>query len=164
MDIEHADPLRSKTSSGDVLCLEVCGEHLSVIDVPGIFKKTTSGVTSKADIQMVDAMVQGYMENPRSVMLTVISANIDIAMQEILERAEEVDPDGQRTLGVLTKPDLVDKGAGQAVVDLIEGRRRQLSLAGTWCGTRGSRTYRTQKRTRVRLKNPSLSFVYLGKV
>jgi Dynamin family len=104
MDIGHADPLHSKTFSGDVLCLEVCGpeqEHLSVIDVPGIFKKTTSGVTSKADIQMVDAMVQGYMENPRSVMLTVISANIDIAVQEILERTEEVDPDGQRTLGVL---------------------------------------------------------------
>jgi len=60
MDIEHADPLRSKTFSGDVLCLEVCGpepKHLSVIDVPGIFKKTTSGVTSKADIQMVDTMV-----------------------------------------------------------------------------------------------------------
>jgi len=60
-------------------------------------------------------------------MLTVISANIDIAMQEILERAEEVDLDGQRTLGVLTKPDLVDKGAEQAVADLIEGRRQRLS-------------------------------------
>jgi hypothetical protein len=125
------DPLHPQTFSDDVFCLEVCGpeqEHLSVIDVPGIFKRTTSGVTSKADMQMVKSMVQGYMENPRSVILAVIPANVDIATQEILEMAEEVDPDGQRTLGVLTKPDLVDKGAEHAAMDLIEGRRHQLAL------------------------------------
>jgi hypothetical protein len=77
---------------------------------------------------MVKSMVQDYMENPRSVILAVIPANVDISTQEILEMAEEVDPEGQRTLGVLTKPDLVDKGAEQAVIDLIEGRRHQLAL------------------------------------
>ncbi|KAF4629777.1 hypothetical protein G7Y89_g8365 [Cudoniella acicularis] len=131
---EQVDGGSSQTFSDDVLCLEVCGpeqEHLSVIDVPGIFKKRTHGVTSKADIQMVKSMVHAHMENPRSVMLTVIPANVDIATQEILEMAEEVDPHGQRTLGVLTKPDLVDKGAEQAVVDLIEGRKHQLALG--WC-------------------------------
>ena len=125
------DPSHPKTFSDDVLCLEVCGPeqaHLSVIDIPGIFKRTTQGVTSKADMQMVKSMVQGYMDNSRSVILAVIPANVDIATQEILEMAEEVDPEGQRTLGVLTKPDLVDKGAEQAVVDLIEGRRNHLAL------------------------------------
>jgi hypothetical protein len=43
---------------------------------------------------------------------------------EILEMAEEVDPDGQRALGVVTRPDLVDKGTEKAVVDLIEGRHK----------------------------------------
>jgi Dynamin family/Dynamin central region len=117
--------------SGDILRLEICGpseEHLSVIDVPGIFKKTTHGVTTKADMQMVRDMVHGYMNNPRSVMLAVVPANVDIATQEILEMAEEVDPDGHRTLGVLTKPDLVDKGAETSVTELIEGRRHQLTL------------------------------------
>lgn len=121
----------SPTFSEDVLSLEVCGpeqEHLSIIDVPGIFKRTTQGVTTKADMQMVKSMVTAYMENPRSVMLTVIPANVDIATQEILEMAEEADPNGLRTLGVLTKPDLVDKGAEKAVVDLIEGRRHVLAL------------------------------------
>ncbi|KAH6662694.1 dynamin family protein [Halenospora varia] len=105
------NPLQSKPFSNDILCLEVCRpeqEHLSVID----------GVTSKADMQMVKSMVQGYMDNPRSVILAVIPANVDIAMQEILEMAEEVDLEGQRTLGVLTKPDLVDKGAKKAVLAL----------------------------------------------
>ncbi|TVY58278.1 Interferon-induced GTP-binding protein Mx2 [Lachnellula cervina] len=128
---EQVDGVTPPTFSDDVLSLEVCGpeqEHLSIIDVPGIFKKTTQGVTSKADIQMVRSMVLAYMKNPRSVMLTVIPANVDIATQEILEMAEEVDPDGQRTLGVLTKPDLVDKGAEKTIVDLIEGRRHRLAL------------------------------------
>ena len=120
-----------RTFSDDVLRLEVCGpmqEHLSIIDVPGIFKKTTQGVTTKSDMDMVRGMVHTYMQNPRSVMLVVIPANVDIATQEILEMAEEVDPDGLRTLGVLTKPDLVDKGAELAVVDLIEGNKHKLSL------------------------------------
>jgi GTPase SAR1 family protein len=119
------------TFSNDVLRLEISGpdeEHLSVIDVPGIFKNTTSGFTTKADIALVRNMVQGYMDNPRSVMLTVIPANVDVATQEILELAADADPEGLRTLGVLTKPDLVDQGAEPRVVDLIAGRAHVIKL------------------------------------
>lgn len=122
------------TFSDDVLRLEITGpeqEHFSVVDVPGIFRKTTEGVTTKTDRDMVNAMVRRYMENPRSVMLTVIAANVDIATQEIMTMAEEVDEDGHRTLGVLTKPDLVDGGAEMPVIELIEGKRHKLSLG--WC-------------------------------
>ncbi len=45
--------------------------------------------------------------------------------------AEEVDSDGHRTLGVLTKPDLVDKGAETPVMELIKGKRHRLNLG--WC-------------------------------
>lgn len=127
-----SDEIRSKSVfSGDVLRLEIAGpkeDHLSVIDVPGIFKRITSGVTTKSDMEMVERIVHGYMKNSRSVMLTVVSANVDIVTQEILEKAEEVDPEGIRTLGVLTKPDLVDKGAEKNVIDLVEGRKYQLKL------------------------------------
>ncbi|KAK3075634.1 hypothetical protein LTR53_000876 [Teratosphaeriaceae sp. CCFEE 6253] len=123
--------LRKPTFSSDVLRLEISGpsqEHLSVIDVPGIFKSTTEGVTTKADIQLVRTMVKGYMDNPRSVMLAVVPANVDVATQEILELAAEADEHGDRTLGVLTKPDLVDKGAEHGVLNLLEGRTRVMKL------------------------------------
>ncbi|KAF1809570.1 hypothetical protein P152DRAFT_152974 [Eremomyces bilateralis CBS 781.70] len=123
--------------SDDVLCIEIYGpdqEHFSVVDVPGIFRKTTEGVTTKADKIKVEAMVRRYMENPRSIILAVVPANVDIATQEILTMAEEVDPDGHRTLGVLTKPDLVDRGAESAVISLIEGKRHKLTLG--WCVVR----------------------------
>ena len=124
-------PEQKPTFSNDVLRLEIYGptqEHLSVIDVPGIFKSTTEGMTTKADIQLVRNMVTGYMKNPRSVMLAVIPATVDMATQEVLELAAEFDTDGDRTLGVLTKPDLVDKGAESGVVDVVEGRIRPMKL------------------------------------
>ncbi len=122
------------TFSEDVLRLEICGpdqEHLSVVDVPGIFRKTTEGVTTETDKKMVEAMVQRYMNNPRSIMLTVIPANVDIVTQEILTMAEKADEDGHRTLGVLTKPDLVDSGAEDPIIDLMKGRKHKLTLG--WC-------------------------------
>jgi Dynamin central region/Dynamin family len=128
MDINQAD---GRTFSEDVLRLELVGptqEHFSVIDVPGIFKRKEAGVTTKEDMALVDRMVREYMTNPRSVILAVVPCNGDVAMQEILERAEEVDPEGIRTLGVLTKPDLVDRGAEAAIVDMIEGNRQRLLL------------------------------------
>ena len=57
------------------------------------------------------------MQNPRSIILAIIPANVDIATQEILEMAAELDVDGERTLRVFTKPDLVDKGAESAVIE-----------------------------------------------
>ena len=128
-----------KTFSDDVLKIEICGpeqQHLSVIDVPGIFRKTTQGVTTKKDMAMVRSMVSGYMQNPRSAMLAVIPANVDIGTQEILDMAEQYDPQGQRTLGVLTKPDLVDRGAEQDIVKIIEGKSHTLNLG--WCIVRNS--------------------------
>jgi hypothetical protein len=85
-------------------------------------------------MNLVRQMVGKYMSNPRSIILlarykfklgrmlltnprAVVPANVDIATQEIIQMAEDADIHGQRTLGVLTKPDLVDKGAEDKVRD-----------------------------------------------
>ncbi|KAI1264409.1 dynamin GTPase [Xylariaceae sp. FL1019] len=132
MGVGSTDPWVSQHAfSEDVLMLEIAGpsqEHFSVIDVPGTFKKQTEGVTTKEDIKIVDRMVRGYMANPRSVMLTIVLSNSDIANEGIVQQAEDLDPDGIRTLGVLTKPDLVDKGAESQVIELVEGKRHRLKL------------------------------------
>jgi len=84
------------------------------------------------DMELVRQMVGKHLSNPRSIILlacddlqfdetpltyvrAVVPANVDIATQEIIQMAEDADPHGQRTLGVLTKPDLVDKGAEDKV-------------------------------------------------
>lgn len=51
-----------------------------------------------------------YISNPNSIILAVTAANTDIANSDSLKLAREVDPDGLRTIGVLTKMDLMDPG------------------------------------------------------
>lgn len=61
-------------------------------------------------------------------MLTVVPANVDVATQEILEIAKELDPQGDRTLGVLTKPDLVDVGAEKNILEMLNGNTLGIKL------------------------------------
>ena len=130
--------LRTDVSTGigavfseDVLKIEVQGPHedyLTIIDVPGIFRTTTQG-TTKDDMVIVRDLVKKYIKDDRTVILAVLPSNVDIATQEILELAEDYDKNGERTLGVLTKPDLVlEQSAQAAVCDLVKGNKRPLTL------------------------------------
>jgi hypothetical protein len=95
--------------SEDILKIEVQGPHedyFTIIDVPGIFRTTTQGIT-KDDMIIVRDLVKNYIKDDCTVILAVLPSNVDIATQEILELAEEYDKNGECTLGVLTKPDLV---------------------------------------------------------
>ena len=120
------------TFSEDILKVEISGpdqDHLTVIDVPGIFRTATPGLTTEDDITLVYNMVKRYMKNPRTIILAVISCTVDPATQEILKLAKDVDPEGIRTMGVLTKPDLLaENSTKQVVVDLVLGKKQDLTL------------------------------------
>ncbi|KAK0660869.1 P-loop containing nucleoside triphosphate hydrolase protein [Cercophora samala] len=126
------NPTGQYTFSEDVLKIEKCGpyeDYLTVIDVPGIFRTTTEGVTSENDKVMVRNMVIEYIKDPRTIILAVLPANVDVATQEILALAEEYDKAGERTLGVLTKPDLLkERSAKRSVCGLVLGNRKPLNL------------------------------------
>lgn len=55
-------------------------------------------------------LVLKYISNPNSIILAVVTANTDMATSESLKMAKECDPDGRRTLAVVTKLDLMDAG------------------------------------------------------
>lgn len=116
----------------DILKVEISypsADHLTVIDVPGMFETVTPGVTTESDIDLVKNMVKRYIQQTRTIILAVVPCNGDIANQKILRLAAEADPNGKRTLGVLTKPDLAIENATKAVVcDLVRGKRRDLHL------------------------------------
>src|ERR1700722_27455 len=61
-----------------------------------------------------------------SVVLSVSAANVDLANSESLKLARSVDPQGRRTIGVLTKLDLMD--AGTNALDILTGRVYPLKL------------------------------------
>ncbi|PWY67226.1 hypothetical protein BO94DRAFT_503828, partial [Aspergillus sclerotioniger CBS 115572] len=118
--------------SKDVLRIELCGpteDYLTVIDVPGIFRDPTDGITTDNDIELVRDMVKNYIKDARTVILAVLPSNVDIATQEILKLAKDYDIHGERTLGVLTKPDLVTEQSAKAgLCALVLGHKRPLTL------------------------------------
>lgn len=74
-------------------------------------------------------MVKRYIQQTRTIILTVDPCNSDVANQNILRLAAEVDSNGERILGVLTKPDLAIENATKAVVcDHVKDKRGDLHL------------------------------------
>lgn len=71
-------------------------------------------------------MISCVAQTPRSVILAVSGANVDLANSEALKLARSVDPQGRRTIGILTKLDLMD--AGTNAFDILTGRVYQLKL------------------------------------
>jgi replication fork clamp-binding protein CrfC len=65
-------------------------------------------------------LVLQYVSKPNCIILAVTPANTDLATSDALNLAREVDADGERTIGVLTKVDLVEEGSN--ITDILEGR------------------------------------------
>ncbi|KAI5919870.1 P-loop containing nucleoside triphosphate hydrolase protein [Camillea tinctor] len=118
--------------SEHILKIEKLGpheEHFTVIDVPGIFRKETEGITTESDIDLVRNMVQSYMKDARTIILAIMPSNVDPATQEILKLAKKADPNMTRTMAVLTKPDLaIERTTQQIAIDHVSGKRSDLTL------------------------------------
>lgn len=141
------------TFSEDLLSIELCGpekKNLSIIDIPGIFRTPTEGITTDADMALVRRIMYRYIRDERTIILAVIPSNTDIATQEILTIAKEVDPKGLRTLGVLTKPDLIDNGGEENVMMLVEGKRNPLRLGYHIVRNRGQSELTSESAVRMR--------------
>lgn len=93
--------------------------NLTMVDLPGITKVATGD--QPADIEdQIRRMCMQYINNPNAIILSVTSANTDLANSDALKMAREVDPKGDRTIGVLTKLDLMDPGTDAA--DMLDNR------------------------------------------
>ncbi|KAK1313093.1 Dynamin-related protein 1C [Acorus calamus] len=97
--------------------------NLTLIDLPGMTKVAVEGQPDSI-VEDIDNMVRSYVEKPNCIILAISPANQDIATSDAIKLAREVDPSGERTFGVLTKLDLMDKGTNAA--DVLEGRSYRL--------------------------------------
>lgn len=95
-------------------------------------------------------MVMKYISRPNAVILAVTAANTDLANSDGLKLAREVDPEGTRTIGVLTKVDLMD--AGTDVVDILAGKVIHLRLGYVPVVNRGQRDIDAKKKVGIALE------------
>ncbi|KAG8488891.1 hypothetical protein CXB51_016917 [Gossypium anomalum] len=109
--------------------------NLTLIDLPGLTKVAIEG-QSETIVQDIENMVRSFIEKPNCIILAISPANQDLATSDAIKIAREnfmlVDgqKSGDRTFGVLTKIDLMDKGTN--AVDILEGKSYKLQFP--WVG------------------------------
>lgn len=124
----------AKSFSKDVLRVEIRGPgqpQLTLVDLPGLIHTATKSQT-KGDVELVKQLVTEYMGKRRSIILAVVSAKNDVGNQVVLERAREVDLLGQRTMGIITKPDTLHKGSSNETAFINLARNWDVKLELGW--------------------------------
>ncbi|XP_048355459.1 dynamin-1-like protein isoform X6 [Sphaerodactylus townsendi] len=106
------EPIHLKIFSPNVV-------NLTLVDLPGMTKVPVGDQPKDIELQIRELILR-FISNPNSIILAVTAANTDMATSEALKIAREVDPDGRRTLAVITKLDLMD--AGTDAMDVLMGR------------------------------------------
>ncbi|CAH1721407.1 unnamed protein product [Chironomus riparius] len=93
--------------------------NLTLIDLPGLTKVPIGD--QPVDIeQQIKSMIFQFIKKETCLILAVTPANTDLANSDALKLAKEVDPQGIRTIGVITKLDLMDEGTDAR--DVLENR------------------------------------------
>jgi dynamin 1-like protein len=114
----NRQPINLKIFSPHVL-------NLTLVDLPGLTKVPIGDQPSDIEKQ-TRTLISEYIAKPNSIILAVSPANVDIVNSEALKLARHVDPMGRRTIGVLTKLDLMDHGTN--ALDILSGRVYPLKL------------------------------------
>lgn len=120
--------------SNDILRIEVSGPdrpHLTIVDLPGLIHSENKH-QSASDVQLIKDVVRSYMKESRSIILAVVSAKNDYANQVVLKLAQQADPRGARTLGVITKPDALIPGSGSEDMFLSLARNQDVEFRLGW--------------------------------
>ncbi|KAL8365605.1 hypothetical protein RB595_004429 [Gaeumannomyces hyphopodioides] len=125
-----------KGFSEDILRVEITGPDvypLTLVDLPGFYYSGAEGQTFGGKA-IIDQLAESYMKQKNSIILAVVSANNELANQTVLERAKLHDPARERTIGVVTKPDLAGPGTSneQNCLRLVNGHDKIHKLALGW--------------------------------
>ncbi|XP_010778926.1 dynamin-1a isoform X1 [Notothenia coriiceps] len=83
--------------------------NLTLVDLPGMTKVPVGDQPADIEAQIREMLMQ-FVTKDNCLMLAVSPANSDLANSDALKIAKEVDPQGMRTIGVITKLDLMDEG------------------------------------------------------
>lgn len=104
---------------------------LTLIDLPGITRIPLRNSDQPANIEEITKkMAYRYVVDIRTIILCVVPANSDISTSEAIQMAKKADPKGQRTLGVVTKVDIMDKGTDARSLLLGEDVPLELGYIG----------------------------------
>jgi dynamin 1-like protein len=141
-------PINLKISSPHVL-------NLTLVDLPGMTKVSVGD--QPVDIEdQIRGMCLSFISNPNAIILAVTAGNSDLANSDALKLAKEADPEGERTIGVLTKLDLMDPGTDAS--DMLQNRVIPLRRGYVGVVNRGQRDVASKTSVSAALKREQQFF------
>ncbi|XP_060881338.1 dynamin isoform X1 [Metopolophium dirhodum] len=93
--------------------------NLTLVDLPGMTKVPVGDQPPDIE-QQIRSMLYTFVKRDNCLILAVTPANQDLANSDALKISKEVDPEGMRTIGVITKLDLMDEGTDAR--DILENK------------------------------------------
>ncbi|XP_077215138.1 dynamin-related protein 3B-like isoform X2 [Tasmannia lanceolata] len=102
----------NKGVSDKQIRLKVFSPHvlnITLVDLPGITKVPVGDQPNDIEAQ-IRTMILSYIKHETCIILAVTPANSDLANSDALQMSRIADPDGSRTIGVITKLDIMDRG------------------------------------------------------
>ncbi|KAJ7281014.1 P-loop containing nucleoside triphosphate hydrolase protein [Mycena rebaudengoi] len=115
--------------STNYISLQISGPEiadLSFVDLPGLIASVSSKSGNEVDIAMVESLVTSYISKPNCIILLTVACETDFENQGAHHLTKKHDPEGKRTIGVLTKPDRIPHGDEENWLSLIRNERDAL--------------------------------------
>ncbi|KAK7036327.1 P-loop containing nucleoside triphosphate hydrolase protein [Favolaschia claudopus] len=115
--------------STNYISLQISGPKvadLSFVDLPGLIASVSTKSGNEADIAMVENLVTSYISKPNCIILLTVACETDFENQGSHHLTKRHDPQGKRTIGVLTKPDRIPTGDEDNWLALIRNERDAL--------------------------------------
>ncbi|KAJ7064090.1 P-loop containing nucleoside triphosphate hydrolase protein [Mycena amicta] len=132
LDGDTEDDGHELSFSTNYISLQISGPEmadLSFVDLPGLIASVSRGGNER-DIAMVESLVTSYISKPSCVILLTVACETDFENQGAHHLAKKYDPEGKRTVGVLTKPDRIPHGEEESWLPLI--RNEVEALENHW--------------------------------
>ncbi|KAF1946345.1 dynamin-1 [Clathrospora elynae] len=132
----------------DVLRVRYSGPDLpslTIVDLPGMIETQLNGGSGA---ERVAELVTSYMRDEKSIILAVVAASNDPENQKVFRYLKEFDPKGSRTLGIITKPDMVERGGDNEKEMMRLAKNEKYPLRHRWHAVR-NRSFATREQTAV---------------
>jgi len=114
------------TRNSVILDIRGAPAALSLVDLPGLI--ATTGAGAAQEVTLVRSLSEAYVGRPNCLIVAVISCETDPDNQPVYALARAADPGGRRTLGVLTKPDLIQECCHGRWLRILRGEEFKLRL------------------------------------
>ncbi|KZT04830.1 uncharacterized protein LAESUDRAFT_813931 [Laetiporus sulphureus 93-53] len=122
------------TFSKNCIVLEISGPNvpdLSFVDLPGIISSVGSGEDAR-DIELIKELASDFVSKDNCIILLTIACETDFMNQGAYQLATKFDPRHERTIGVLTKPDKIDRGDEDTWLRILRNEDPERRLKHGW--------------------------------